>query len=262
MMKPFASRSRRPVFNATSYIIFKKSCICSCLSFLICKLRQIALPSLDCWRAPVSVCVKCSQQPLAQKSLCLLQSVTMKTFFCCSSFMQTLKAWHRRLCKENWCFPLRRLLFLTMLGELLYQEIDFALRSLHPSFISSSLPACPLCAAFVINVEQLKSLSWAQARQAFLWAHITFLDWSWAGGWKSEVRGSCPRRQPAWKVCLPSSSRSCSEIRILFIIIVTFCSLTLQSSSLWACSLVRQTNAVLLRVFLHCCFIVENVLFS
>lgn len=101
MMKPLASRSRRPVFNATSYVIFKKSCICSCLSFLICKLRPIALTSLACWRAPVSVCVKCSEQPLAQKSLCLLQSVTMKTFFCCSSFMQTLKARHGRLYKEN-----------------------------------------------------------------------------------------------------------------------------------------------------------------
>lgn len=81
MMKPLASRSRRPVFNVTSYVIFEKSCICSCLSFLICKLRRIALTSLDCWRAPVSVCVKCSEQP-CHRSLCVDYSLSQwKPFF-------------------------------------------------------------------------------------------------------------------------------------------------------------------------------------
>lgn len=52
----------------------------------------------------------------------------------------------------------------------------FALEVCPGLFIS--LPACPLCTAFVINVEQLKSLTWVQARLAFLRTYITFLDWS------------------------------------------------------------------------------------
>lgn len=50
----------------------------------------------------------------------------------------------------------------------------FALRSLHQSFISSFPLACPFSTAFVIIVEQLRSLTWVQAM--FLWAYITFVD--------------------------------------------------------------------------------------
>lgn len=143
--------------------------------------------------------------------------------------MQTLKPLH----EITVVFTKRTDLFHqggTGLGQHLLTGDRFALRSLLQSFIL--LPACPLCTAFVINVEQLKSLTWVPARPVFLRVHITFLGWSWTGWWKSEVRGSCPSRQPAHKVCLPSSSYWCWWIRILLSILVIFFSLTLQPLSL------------------------------
>lgn len=73
--------------------------------------------------------------------------------------------------KRTDLFSLKRLLFLNRALPVSFIGDRFALRSLHQSFISSSLPACPLCTAFVINVEQLKSLTWVQARPVFLWAY-------------------------------------------------------------------------------------------
>lgn len=100
---------------------------------------------------------------------------------CCSEILFLLEfnanfkniAWNDyMLYKDNRYFLLRKLFFPNSAGP----GDTFALRSLHQPFISSSLPACPLCTAFVINVEQLKSLTWVQARPVFLWAYITFLD--------------------------------------------------------------------------------------
>lgn len=175
--------------------------------------------------------------------------------------MQTLKPLH----EITVVFTKRTDLFHqggTGLGQHLLTGDRFALRSLLRSFIS--LPACPLCTAFVINVEQLKSLTWVPARPVFLRVHITFLGWSWTGWWKSEVRGSCPSRQPAHKVCLPSSSYWCWWIRILLSILVIFffsypTTFISSFSCRFACSRVRQTDGDLLFVFLHCCFIVENL---
>lgn len=66
--------------------------------------------------------------------------------------------------KRTGLSPSRRPLFLSSARPVSLTGDRLTLRSLHQSFISSSPPACPLCAAFVINVEQLKSLTWVQAK--------------------------------------------------------------------------------------------------
>ena len=188
---------------------WKSHLYAQCLSFLICKLRLKAPTSSGGGRFPcISLCETHGTVPGMHISVITTVYSNANPFFFWLEFNADFKtmAWEScRLQKENWSFPLRRLVLnsawpVSLIGD------RFALRSLHRSFISSSLPACPLCTAFVINVEQLKSLTWAKARPALLWAYIYYFPrfCSWAGGWQSEVRGRCPSRWPAWKVCLLS----------------------------------------------------------
>lgn len=122
------------------------------------------------------VCVHCSEWSWARDK-------SVFTAVCCNENLCLLEfnanfnniAWNDdRLYKDNWYFPLR-LLFLNSARPVSLAGDRFALGSLH-QLSSLPLPARPLCTAFVINVEQLKSLTWVQARPVFLWAYITFLD--------------------------------------------------------------------------------------
>lgn len=224
LVKPLASRAREPVFSTTSSVTVEKSLINQCLAFQVCKPRLVVLTPLGGWRFPVFTGVQCAEQSLAgNMSVFTLVCYKDNPFLWsleCDAHFKTITWNDYRLYRENQCFPWRRLLFVNRAWPESLTGDRFALEVCPGLFIS--LPACPLCTAFVINVEQLKSLTWVQARLVFLRTYITFLDWSWTGCWKSEVRGSCPSRQPAWKVCSLSSLYRCWWIRVLPDILVRF----------------------------------------